>query len=76
MTLTLTARDLDFLETLTRRVRLLTVRHALTIWWPGTRRPRNGRVLCIIESTGHYSATQIEGFHEHCAEYDLPYELW
>ena len=39
-------------------------------------RDKDGRVLCVIESTGRYSEAQIESFHEHCAEYDLPYELW
>ena len=36
MTLTLTARDLDLIETLTRRVRLLTVGQAAQIYWPKT----------------------------------------
>ena len=33
MTLALTTRDLDLLETLTLRVRMLTVAHVLRIWW-------------------------------------------
>lgn len=36
----------------------------------------NGRVLRVIESAGRNSARQIASFHEHCVEYDLPYELW
>lgn len=34
------------------------------------------RILQVIDSAGHYSPAQIESFHEHCAERDLPYELW
>lgn len=34
------------------------------------------RVLCVIESAGRYSPDQVESFHEHCAERELPYELW
>ena len=34
MTLTLTARDLDVLDVLTLRVRLLTVRQIAELWWP------------------------------------------
>ncbi|MCY2993368.1 MAG: hypothetical protein NTY19_36650 [Planctomycetota bacterium] len=36
----------------------------------------NGRVLRVIESAGRNSASQIDRFHEHCVELDLPYELW
>ena len=39
-------------------------------------RDENGRVLRVIESAGRNSAPQIERFHEHCVEFDLPYELW
>lgn len=35
-----------------------------------------GRVRRVIESAGRYDAVQVESFHEHCVEYDLPYELW
>ena len=35
-----------------------------------------GQPLRIIESSGHYSMKQIQSFHEHCAENNLPYELW
>lgn len=35
-----------------------------------------GRVQRVIESAGRYSPEQVESFHEHCVEYDLPYELW
>ncbi len=46
MTLALTSRDLDLLETLTRRVRLLTVHQVAELWWPdGNRqRPARGRL--------------------------------
>ena len=36
----------------------------------------NGRVLRVIESAGRNGAPQIERFHQHCVEFDLPYELW
>jgi hypothetical protein len=39
-------------------------------------RNQNGQVYRVIESAGRYSPSQVESFHEHCAEYDLPYELW
>lgn len=39
-------------------------------------RDDRGRVLRVIESAGRYSATQVESFHEHCADNQLPYELW
>lgn len=35
-----------------------------------------GRVRRVIESAGRYSPEQVESFHQHCVEYDLPYELW
>jgi hypothetical protein len=35
-----------------------------------------GRVRRVIESAGRYDAAQVESFHEHCVESDLPYELW
>jgi hypothetical protein len=35
-----------------------------------------GEVLCVIESAGRYSADQVESFHEHCVENNLPYQLW
>ena len=35
-----------------------------------------GRMRRVIESAGRYDPEQIETFHEHCFEYDLPYELW
>ncbi len=34
------------------------------------------RILRVIESAGRYSPVQVESFHEHCAERELPYELW
>lgn len=39
-------------------------------------RDAQGRVLRVIESAGHYDVRQVESFHEHCLENDLPYELW
>lgn len=39
-------------------------------------RDPHGRVLRVIESAGHYSREQVESFHEHCVEHNLPYELW
>ena len=39
-------------------------------------RNQNGQVFRVVESAGRYSPAQVESFHEHCAEYDLPYELW
>ncbi len=36
----------------------------------------DGRPWRVVESAGSYSSAQIESFHEHCREYDLPYELW
>lgn len=35
-----------------------------------------GRVLRVIESAGRYDPRQVSSFHEHCVEFDLPYELW
>ncbi len=35
-----------------------------------------GEVVRVIESAGRYSASQVESFHDHCAEHGLPYELW
>jgi hypothetical protein len=35
VSITLTDRDLDLLETLTSRVRLLSMRQVASIWWPG-----------------------------------------
>ena len=36
----------------------------------------SGKVIRAVESAGHYGLKQIEAFHAHCAEHDLPYELW
>ncbi len=36
----------------------------------------NRRILRVIESAGRYSPRQVESFHDHCAERELPYELW
>jgi hypothetical protein len=35
-----------------------------------------GSTLRVIESGGKYGPDRVEAFHEHCAEYRLPYELW
>ena len=35
-----------------------------------------GTVRCVIESGGSYSPAQVQNFHEHCAERELPYQLW
>jgi hypothetical protein len=35
-----------------------------------------GRSQRVIESAGRYGLSQIVSFHEHCVEWDLPYELW
>lgn len=35
-----------------------------------------GEVCRVIESGGKYDAERVAAFHEHCAERDLPYELW
>ena len=39
-------------------------------------RADDGRIARVIEAAGRYSAEHIENFHEHCVEFDLPYELW
>ena len=36
----------------------------------------DGSIGFVIESAGRYSSGQVQSFHDHCAEYDLPYELW
>jgi hypothetical protein len=36
----------------------------------------DGRPVRAIESAGRYSRHQVEAFHQHCVEHDLPYELW
>jgi hypothetical protein len=37
---------------------------------------KSGRIQRVIESAGRYCVAQVISFHEHCAEYELPYELW
>jgi hypothetical protein len=37
--------------------------------------PEN-RPIRVIESAGSYAPAQVQSFHEHCVEHDLPYELW
>jgi hypothetical protein len=36
----------------------------------------SGKPMRVIESAGRYGVRQIESFHQHCVEQDLPYELW
>jgi hypothetical protein len=36
----------------------------------------SGEIVRVIESAGHYGASQVAAFHEHCSDHDLPYELW
>jgi hypothetical protein len=36
----------------------------------------DGEIARVVESGGRYGRVQVEAFHEHCAEHDLPYELW
>ena len=36
----------------------------------------SGHPMLVVESAGRYGIRQIESFHQHCAERDLPYELW
>ena len=43
MTVTLTERDLDFLETLTCRVSMFTLRQIAGVWWPNERNPNRVR---------------------------------
>lgn len=49
---------------------------------PGSRgfnallRDDSGRPLRAIQAVGRWSPDQAERFHAHCAEADLPYELW
>lgn len=35
-----------------------------------------GQPFRVIESAGRYRPAQVEAFHEHCREFELPYELW
>lgn len=49
---------------------------------PGSRgfnallRDDSGRPLRAIQAVGRWSPDQAERFHAHCAEAELPYELW
>jgi hypothetical protein len=36
----------------------------------------SGMPTRVIESAGKYGFRQIESFHQHCVDHDLPYELW
>ena len=36
----------------------------------------SGKPMLVVESASKYGIRQIESFHQHCAERDLPYELW
>jgi hypothetical protein len=35
-----------------------------------------GRTYRVVECAGGYSPDQVEAFHAHCADLELPYELW
>lgn len=35
-----------------------------------------GAVVRVVESAGRYGRKQLEDFHEHCADAELPYEWW
>lgn len=37
---------------------------------------KDGRPEKVIEFAGRYAPERIEAFHEHCADEELPYELW
>ena len=52
MTLSLTSRDLDLLDTLTLRVRLLTLRQITELWWPTGKNQRCARrkLECLMEA--------------------------
>lgn len=39
-------------------------------------RDPQGKHIRAIESSGRYSPQQVESFHDHCVEHELPYELW
>ena len=39
-------------------------------------RSRDGKLLRVIESSGRYSVTQVQSFHDHCESNQLSYELW
>lgn len=36
----------------------------------------SGMPMRVVESAGRYGFRQIESFHQHCVEHNLPYELW
>lgn len=36
----------------------------------------SGIPVRVIESSGRYGIRQIQSFHNHCVDHDLPYELW
>ncbi len=36
----------------------------------------SGQPMRVIESAGRYGIRQIESFHQHCVDRNLPYELW
>ncbi len=36
----------------------------------------DGKPFRVIESAGRYGIRQINSFHEHCCDRELPYELW
>ena len=36
----------------------------------------NGETYRVIESAGRYNLKQLQSFHDHCSDFELPYELW
>jgi hypothetical protein len=52
MTLTLTERDMDLLDVLTLRVRLLTLRQVTELWWPTGENQRcaRRRLECLVSA--------------------------
>lgn len=63
MTLTLTRRDLDLLDVLTLRVRLLTIPMAARLWWPGGRNVRLARRR--LEQLAQSGFIEFHGFNAH-----------
>jgi hypothetical protein len=63
MTLALTHRDLDVLETLTRRVRLLTVQQVAQLWWPEGNCQRPAR--CRLERLSMANLIELHRVNAH-----------
>lgn len=36
----------------------------------------SGNPMRVVESAGKYGLLQVESFHQHCVDHELPYELW